>query len=186
MRRAPGAPLRTKLLALLAIPALLVLISVGCASFDSTAKKIEAIGADAQIQVATAYNAEKDKEVAALKLCGAAARAAAPPVALPALSDASPVSEGLRAQEACAALGVTIPYNPVLFVKLAGPINSFKYSLEALEAARLTAKAGGSGDFAGALAEAVNAAAKLYQALREAGVNIQVKALDNFIAQGKK
>jgi len=185
MRRAPGAPLR-KLLSLLAIPALMVLLSVGCASFNSTALKIESIGASAQVQAAEAYNAEKAKEVAALKACGAAARAAVPPISLPALGDISPASEGLRAQEACAALGVTIPYNPVVFVRLVAPINSLKLSLEALDAARLSYNAGGSSDFAGALSEAVNSAAKLSQALQEAGVKIKIPALDNFIAQGKK
>lgn len=114
-------------LAILAI-VLSLAVSVGCVSFDDGAKKTILAANDFQDAAKNMFEEAKATTVAAGKACGEKARAQTPPVT-PSL-------------EACAALGVPIPFDPEKLNKLAGPINAAYEAIRAAEAARLLYKEG--------------------------------------------
>ncbi len=103
-----------------------VLALTGC--LNATAKKVIFAANDVQDGAKGAYDEAKTVTEAAGKQCGAVARAATPPV-VPSL-------------EACAALGVPIPYDPAKLNTLAGPVNAAYEAIRGAEAARLAWQAG--------------------------------------------
>lgn len=110
----------------LAVLLVAVLALTGC--FNATAKKVIVGANEVQDGARGAYNEAKVQTEEAGEACGAVARAAVPPV-VPSL-------------EACAALGVPIPYDPARLNTLAGPINAAYEAIRGAEAARLAWQAG--------------------------------------------
>lgn len=147
--------------------ALAVLLS-GC-TFDGTAKKVIVGANDVQDGAQKAFNDAKAQAEAAGKACGAAARAAVPPVT-PSL-------------EACAALGIPIPYDPEKLNKLAGPINATHEAIRAAESVRLAWKKGeaGKSDVVAQITLGLDAISSLVNAANDLGIDIDRAPLDTVI-----
>jgi hypothetical protein len=154
---------------LLAVPALLLVFAlVGC-SFDGTAKKVIVGANEVQDGAKNAFNDAKAQTEAAGKACGTAARAAIPPVT-PSL-------------EACAALGVPIPYDPEKLNKLEGPINATYEAIRAAESVRLAWKKGeaGKADVIAQITLGLDAISRLVNAANDLGIDIDRTPLDEVI-----
>lgn len=150
-----------------ALLAVLVLSLVGC--FNATAKKVIVGANDVQDAAKNAFDEAKAQTVAAGKACGDAARAAVPPVT-PTL-------------EACAALGIPIPYDPAKLNKLEGPINAAYEAIRAAESVRLAWQDGkaGKSDVIAQITLGLDAISRLVTAANDLGINIDRAPLDAVI-----
>lgn len=147
----------------------LLLALVGC--FNATAKKVIVGANEVQDGAKNVYNDAKTQTEAAGKACGVEARAAVPPV-VPSL-------------EACAALGVPIPYDPVKLNKLAGPINAAYEAIRGAEAARLAWKAG-TGTKADVIAQitfGLDAVSRFVAAANDLGLKLDTTKLGEIITK---
>jgi hypothetical protein len=155
-----------------ALPALLLVLAlplVGC--FNATAKKIIVGANEVQDGAKNAYNDAKAQAETAGKACGEVARTAVPPV-VPSL-------------EACAALGIPIPYDPEKLNKLAGPINAAYEAIRGAEAARLAWR-NGNGDKANVIVQvtlALEAITRFVAAANDAGLQIDTTTLGQIVAK---
>ena len=152
--------------------------ALGCASLDDTLKRVVVTGNEAQDALAQAYTAAKTETVAAGKACGARARNAVPPVSLVAIVD---VSTAELARTQCAALGVSIPYDPVKLNALVGPLNAAHEAVLGVDAARKSALNGGTANYTSEIALAVTALRQFYAAAKDLGINVQSPLLDAFL-----
>ena len=136
---------------------------VGCSTFDETAKVTIVSTNEFQDAAKNAFNEAKATTEKAGKECGAIAREQVPPV-IPSL-------------EACKALGVPIPYDPVALNKLAGPINAAYEAIRGAQAARLLYKEGKGSktNVIAAMGLALEAVARFTTAANDAGVKIDTK-----------
>ena len=150
-----------------ALLAVLVLALVGC--FNATARKVIVGANDVQDGAKNAYNEAKAQTVAAGKACGDAARAATPPVT-PTL-------------EACAALGIQIPYDPAKLNKLEGPINAAYETIRSAEAVRLAWTKGkaGKADVIVQVTLALEAISRFVTAANDIGIDIDRSAIDAIV-----
>jgi hypothetical protein len=140
----------------------------GC-TFDGTAKKVLVGANDVQDGAKKAFDDAKAQTEAAGKACGTAARAAVPPVT--------------PSPEACAALGIPIPYDPEKLNKLAGPINATYEAIRAAESVRLAWKKGeaGKSDVIAKVTLGLDAISRLITAANDVGINIDRAPLDEVI-----
>lgn len=144
-------------------------LPLGC--FNATAKNVIVGANEVQDGAKNAFNEAKAKTEAAGKACGAVARQAVPPVT-PTL-------------EACAALGVPIPYDPAKLNALAGPINAAYEAIRGAEAARLAYQKG-TGQKADVVAQitlGLDAVARFVAAANDLGVEVDTTKLGEIITK---
>jgi len=141
-----------------ALPALFLAVALAGCDFDSTARKVLFGLNDVQDGAFLALKDARAQTVAAGKACGELARAQTPPVA-PSL-------------EACKALGVPIPFDPVRVNEAIGISNAAYEAIRAANEIRLGVKSGtgSQGDVIAAIGHAFVAVTRLGNAAKDVGV----------------